>query len=75
MTTKPIRHYLMAVYGKRRTPTRVSKAKRAHAFAQAREWWEVSSPTAKEARTLCMAWPLKVAEGQSRITNHGRNRN
>jgi hypothetical protein len=74
MKKKELRHYLMALFGKRRTPIRVAKADRSLAFATATEWWEVTAPTAKAARALCMAWPSRVVDGESRITNHGRKR-
>lgn len=72
--TRPLRHYFMALFGRRRTPTRVPKAKQSSARLACKEWWEVTAPSALEARKLCQAWPSKVSDGDARITNHGKNR-
>ena len=77
MTKNNLRVYLMALFAKRRVPTRVPKDEWGSAMNTAREWWLVSSPSAKAARALCLAWPMQVVDKatSSRITSHGRNRN
>jgi len=64
----------MALFGRRRVPVRVPKAKINEAIDTAREWWEVEAPTAELARALCLKWPKLVKDGDARITNHYRNR-
>lgn len=73
-TTRPLRHYLMALFDRRRTPIRVPKSQWPQARAVAREWWEVTAPNAIDARALCLAWPTKAVDGNARITNHGKAR-
>jgi hypothetical protein len=69
------RHYLMALFGRRRVPIRVAKAKADSAKLTAREWWEVEAISALAARKLCLGWPQICVAKDARITSHGRNRN
>jgi hypothetical protein len=73
-TPSKLRHYFMALFGKRRTPIRVAKIKIPTARLACREWWEVEAKSALAARKLCLAWPKACIADDARITSHGRNR-
>ena len=76
MNRPKMRNYFMALIGRRRTPIRIAKAEMLLCIQTCREWWMVEAHSAKDARALCLRWPMAALDPTTgaRITNHGVNR-